>query len=1311
MIVEGDITPVEIDVRRSIRAITFSPNGEYLVSGDDEAVRVWRVDDGVEVRMMAVRNVRSIAVSKDGERIAAGTDLGRVIVWDAHTYDTIFTHKESGSSTIRGVDFSPDSTRLVTASGNCTVSIWDLAAGERVLGPLYHEQGVTVTKYSPEGDQIATCTGSGPIRVYHSRSGDLIKDIPINISAHCNVGLIWSNHGQYLLVVSDGQIKQIQVSTGSVVAGWPVHDYGGTTCIALSKRGNFIAYSSNRTVNFLDPSTGELQGHVIKHDQDVHSITISLDDRLLATIMDSKIMIRTLPDTVTSSSFNGPFMLVRDTVLDSWKQGQLVKTEGLLTEDIDKSTNLDHRALAYRALIRTRLQQLDVAHDDVEKSIKSQPSVIGFIARAIAFVSEGKMKEGYRACDLAFKHCHSDRVDILLAIKAYMNFLRGKFHMERGNYEDAIKSLKDAQTHPMRRHESRRLWTISLISGWQFNDLGITIQRHLCKALYETGRSRQAEDVLLSLVDSVTPVTNMSESMIEWISNFIGRCLSTPGNNGDATFEAERQEQATAPRRSMSPVGSLTRVRLLAEWVRIKLASSSWETVLVAAVCFTVPRVMVYRAICECLEAEDHLADVIECFHQIVKEPAIIREEEEWLLNFARRHGDAAMEAQQYDEAITWYSNALALNPTIRQAFLIKRSKAYLERGFPKEALDDADETIKLDPSCSFGYERKHAALQRARRYGDAIDAFEAMLSRMSASSDPEIRKRSCQYVKPREAEVKIRTVVQDAVRDLPRVLINTTSERLLNQSEQAALFESSPVFTELVSSMTTVIDDERIKHEVAQYYRYAAFSHTWEDNEPLFENVVRIAVYDLKKSPTHDKLQMFCNVARDAGFNWAWSDNCCINKQDHAAHQEAVVAMFKWYEGSSLVIVFLRGVRSPSKRGDLMRSLWNTRAWTFQEYHAAKVVQFYTEDWKPYLNLDIPNHKESPEVISEMEELTGISARTLRELHPGLDDIRQKLSLASGRKATYVEDTAYSLFGIFSVSLPVVYGERDKALGQLLAHLLASSGDMSILSWTGKSGSFNSCLPADITVFSQLHPPHIPLALTMETFGSSPNFDVATRLYDRLNDLPMPSLSGKRIKIPCIIFELGGPRRTSGHPNIFRANADALGIVEITTTSEEDLSRLDHIYVVHPWIGFLLSRHPVRGDENVLAEGGTADGSLLCASSPLPGHSTTSFMSQLMLTGSSRLLGARPAKPKHDMPSPRSSSTSVPLTGKQTQVLQFIARLRQPFGALLFAPTRHNVKLYRRIATDSMITVQIEQLSDAQWDDLIANVQMLDVL
>ena len=88
---------------------------------------------------------------------------------------------------------------------------------------------------------------------------------------------------------------------------------------------------------------------------------------------------------------------------------------------------------------------------------------------------------------------------------------------------------------------------------------------------------------------------------------------------------------------------------------------------------------------------------------------------------------------------------------------------------------------------------------------------------------------------------------------------------------------------------------------------------------------------------------------------------------------------MFTWYRGSSLTLIYLRGVSSQSKKhGGLKGSIWNTRPWTHQEYVAAERVQFYTEDWKPYLRLALLNHKESPIVISEMEQVSQVSAEQL---------------------------------------------------------------------------------------------------------------------------------------------------------------------------------------------------------------------------------------------------------------------------------------------------------------------------------------------
>ena len=537
-------------------------------------------------------------------------------------------------------------------------------------------------------------------------------------------------------------------------------------------------------------------------------------------------------------------------------------------------------------------------------------------------------------------------------------------------------------------------------------------------------------------------------------------------------------------------------------------------------------------------------------------------------------------------------------------------------------------------------------------------------------------------------------------------MLINTVSGRLCNKWEQVLLFESQPIFGELVSSMTTHITHSRIKHEVKQYYRYATFSHKWEDNEPLFEKVLHTTVYDLEESLTHDKLKMFCKIVQDAGFDWAWTDTCCINKADHSMIQEAVVAMSEWFWASAMTIVLLRGVGSPSQHGDLVKNIWNTRAWPFQEYLAANVVRFYTEDWTPYLNPDIPNHKESPKIISEMEEATGVSMKTLMALRPGLDHIWEKLYIASRRKTTLVEDAAYSLVGIFSVYLPVVYGEGNKALGRLLAELLTKSGDTSILAWTGRSGSFNSCLPANITVFNKSPTSHIPPPMFTLSPRSAYDMSLVMSLYNRIDELPVALFAGQRMKLPCITFKLEHIMALGdSSEGVYRAQTAALGNVEIST--KEDLSGVEPLYLAHPWINFLLDRQFIGGisekvlEENRFYHSSSVDGLRLSEYSSPP----KTRMAQL----ASRF--GRPFNP-YFAPKGRSSIPHFPSPMPQTNemlALHLMARLEQPFGALLFTPSLGSVAAYRRVATENVITVQIQQ--DAPLDMLIDNVRVLDVL
>jgi len=289
--------PLEIDVGGGLLyAVTFSVDGEYLFSGGDDGARVWRVQDGKQVaRLEAGGTVLCLAVSKDGKWIAAGTRPGDVLVWDANTYKQVCALKDGRP--VNGVDFSPDSTRIVSASDSNAAVVWDIVTRERVQTFRYGEW-VLAAKYSPQGNRIATAIPDS-IRVYDSNDYRLLVDIKVEFIPWYGSGLRWFN--DYLVVVSDGKIKQFEASTGSTVSEWPVPNTNKFSCIALPKRGRFIGCSTNRTVTFWDMAT-HTQLALTQHLGDIGSIALSPDDSFIAIGgRDAKIVIQSLSHIIVST--------------------------------------------------------------------------------------------------------------------------------------------------------------------------------------------------------------------------------------------------------------------------------------------------------------------------------------------------------------------------------------------------------------------------------------------------------------------------------------------------------------------------------------------------------------------------------------------------------------------------------------------------------------------------------------------------------------------------------------------------------------------------------------------------------------------------------------------------------------------------------------------------------------------------------------------------------------------------------------------------------------------------------------------------
>ena len=69
----------------AVKAVGFLPGGTALLTASlDKLVRVWNTDTGAELRSFdwGIGRVRAVAVSPDGTMCAAGSNDGRLVVWD-----------------------------------------------------------------------------------------------------------------------------------------------------------------------------------------------------------------------------------------------------------------------------------------------------------------------------------------------------------------------------------------------------------------------------------------------------------------------------------------------------------------------------------------------------------------------------------------------------------------------------------------------------------------------------------------------------------------------------------------------------------------------------------------------------------------------------------------------------------------------------------------------------------------------------------------------------------------------------------------------------------------------------------------------------------------------------------------------------------------------------------------------------------------------------------------------------------------------------------------------------------------------------
>lgn len=225
----------------------------------------------------------------------------------------------------------------------------------------------------------------------------------------------------------------------------------------------------------------------------------------------------------------------------------------------------------------------------------------------------------------------------------------------------------------------------------------------------------------------------------------------------------------------------------------------------------------------------------------------------------------------------------------------------------------------------------------------------------------------------------------------------------------------------------------------------YAILSHRWDGRNPEVSFQDMLDHTKASTMPNFDKIRHACSQALLDGLEYVWIDTCCINKESSAELSEAINSMYRWYKGAKICYALLADVQAGADTRDILdqisHSEWFDRGWTLQELIAPDIVVFFNQSWQ-----------QLGTKLSLRESLsfrTGIDSAVLTGWeHPSTRSVAQRMSWASRRKTTRIEDEAYCLLGIFGVNMPMLYGEGTAAFLRLQEEIMKASDDHSIFAW-----------------------------------------------------------------------------------------------------------------------------------------------------------------------------------------------------------------------------------------------------------------------
>ncbi|MFP4652161.1 MAG: PQQ-binding-like beta-propeller repeat protein, partial [Phormidium sp.] len=221
--------------------------------------------------------VTSAEFNRDGTRVVSASSDGTVKLWDVRSGELLHSF-EAHSGPVTSAEFNGDGTRVVSASNtdDGTIKLWDVDTGELLHSLEAHSNTVWSAEFDRDGTKVVSASDDGTVKLWDVDTGDLLHSFE-SYSGGFSSAKFNRDGTRVVSASSDGTVKLWDVTTGELLHSLEAHSDSVTSAEFNRNGTRVVSASDDGTVKLWDVDTGELLHSLEAHSRGVYSAKFNGD--------------------------------------------------------------------------------------------------------------------------------------------------------------------------------------------------------------------------------------------------------------------------------------------------------------------------------------------------------------------------------------------------------------------------------------------------------------------------------------------------------------------------------------------------------------------------------------------------------------------------------------------------------------------------------------------------------------------------------------------------------------------------------------------------------------------------------------------------------------------------------------------------------------------------------------------------------------------------------------------------------------------------------------------------------------------------